>query len=80
MARTTLGLQIFAPRQLVNVRPSTYDLTCNGAAARRSFSGIGFRTSSPPLPKPRLCNSTAAPQLFDVDHLNMNGHDSNGFL
>ncbi|GBM19737.1 hypothetical protein AVEN_888-1 [Araneus ventricosus] len=31
---------------------TTYDLTCR-AHTRRIFSGIGFRTRSPPAPQPR---------------------------
>ncbi|GBO06547.1 hypothetical protein AVEN_84073-1 [Araneus ventricosus] len=33
---------------------STYDLACNRPHTQRIFSGIGFRTWSPPAPKPRL--------------------------
>ncbi|GBM66184.1 hypothetical protein AVEN_246404-1 [Araneus ventricosus] len=32
---------------------TTYDLACNRPHTRRIFSGIGFRTWSPPAPKPR---------------------------
>ncbi|GBL85488.1 hypothetical protein AVEN_34655-1 [Araneus ventricosus] len=32
---------------------TTYDLACNRPYTRRIFSGIGFRTWSPPAPKPR---------------------------
>ncbi|GBN98949.1 hypothetical protein AVEN_110915-1 [Araneus ventricosus] len=32
---------------------TTYDLACNRPHTRRIFSGIGFRTCNPPVPRSR---------------------------
>ncbi|GBM21284.1 hypothetical protein AVEN_53857-1, partial [Araneus ventricosus] len=49
---TAPPLQASAPHQREDVSPSTYYLTSNKPNTRRIFSGIGFRTSIPPVPKP----------------------------
>ncbi|GBM23993.1 hypothetical protein AVEN_217934-1 [Araneus ventricosus] len=58
IARTTLELatplQTSAPHQREGVWPHTYDLTCNRPTTRLIFSGIGFRTWSPPAPRPTV--------------------------
>ncbi|GBL75238.1 hypothetical protein AVEN_194470-1 [Araneus ventricosus] len=41
-------LQTSAPHQRKDVRPLTYDLTCNRPNTRRISSGIRFRTWDPP--------------------------------
>ncbi|GBL71556.1 hypothetical protein AVEN_156642-1, partial [Araneus ventricosus] len=52
MTRTTAQLvpplQTSTPHQREDVRPPTYDLTCNRSHTRRFFIGIGFRTWNPP--------------------------------
>ncbi|GBN45487.1 hypothetical protein AVEN_20430-1 [Araneus ventricosus] len=57
MTRTTPELeppfQASAPHRWENVWTPTYDLTCNRPHTRRIFSGIWFRTWSPPAPRPR---------------------------
>ncbi|GBM80762.1 hypothetical protein AVEN_10628-1 [Araneus ventricosus] len=56
MTRTTpelaTPLQTSAPHKREDVCPSTYDLSCNRPNTRRIFSGVGFPTWIPPIPKP----------------------------
>ncbi|GBM13752.1 hypothetical protein AVEN_90016-1 [Araneus ventricosus] len=47
-------LQTSAPHQREDVWPHTYDLTCNRSTTRLILSGIGFRTWSPPAPRPTV--------------------------
>ncbi|GBM95803.1 hypothetical protein AVEN_165503-1 [Araneus ventricosus] len=57
MTRTTpelaSPLQTSTSHKREDVWLSTYDLTCNRPHTRRIFSGIGFRTWNPPVPRPR---------------------------
>ncbi|GBN01640.1 hypothetical protein AVEN_36208-1 [Araneus ventricosus] len=41
------------------------DLACNRPHTRRIFSGIGFRTWSPPAPKPKPTTRPLRPHTID---------------
>ncbi|GBN21612.1 hypothetical protein AVEN_254283-1 [Araneus ventricosus] len=65
---------------------TTYDLACNRPHTRRIFSGIGFRTCDPPVPRWQEENTTGAtgPQLLMSSGgtwplQTNNTKDSNGF-